>query len=196
MGDHGLLRQRKLNNRSTPYEPVFYTVIEDKGSAVTARRITDGRELQQDASQLKIAKILMYQENADDGSQREGWRDKLLMGAANMKDQPLSQKSVEQENLPEQKTTTESVQEDPTEKSGGGGSQQEEAARAVNHEVGMLSSTVRDTSKPFSSSTRPTRPKRTRRRPAYLSEFVTLITRRYVYYMYTYSNLDYRMGTE
>lgn len=67
----------------------------------------------------------MYQENADDGSQREGWRDKLLMGAANMKDQPVSQKDVEQENLPEQETTTESVQEDPTEKSGGGGSQQE-----------------------------------------------------------------------
>ena len=89
------------------------------------------------------------------------------------------------------------MQEDPTEKSGGGDSQQKEAARAVNHqEVGMLSSTVRDTSKPFSSSTRPTRPKRTKRRPAYLSDFVTLITRRYVYYMYTYSNLDYRMGTE
>ena len=87
-----------MNNRSTPYEPVCYTVIKDNGSAVTARRITDGREVQQDASQLKIAKILMYQENADDGSQREGWRDKLLMDAANMKDQPVSQKSVEQEN--------------------------------------------------------------------------------------------------
>lgn len=59
---------------------------------------TAGRFSKMHASQLKIAKILMYQENADDGSQREGWRDKLLMGGANMKDQPVSQKSVEQEN--------------------------------------------------------------------------------------------------
>ena len=45
MGDHVLLRQRKTNKWSTPYVPVFYTVIKISGSAITARRITDGREV-------------------------------------------------------------------------------------------------------------------------------------------------------
>ena len=45
VGDHVLLRQRKRNNWSTPYEPVFYTVIKISGSAIAARRITDGREV-------------------------------------------------------------------------------------------------------------------------------------------------------
>ena len=40
-----LLRQRKSNKCSTPYEPVFYTVIKMSGSAITARRIADGREV-------------------------------------------------------------------------------------------------------------------------------------------------------
>ena len=68
-------------------------------SALTARRITDGREVQQDASQFKLANVLMYQENADESGQSEDWRETLLMGAGDMKDQPIYQKDVEQENL-------------------------------------------------------------------------------------------------
>ena len=48
VGDHVLLRQRKRNKWSTPYEPVFYTVIKISGSAITARRVSDGREVQRD----------------------------------------------------------------------------------------------------------------------------------------------------
>ena len=44
VGDHVLLRQRKRNKWSIPYEPVFYTVIKMSGSALTTRPITDGRE--------------------------------------------------------------------------------------------------------------------------------------------------------
>ena len=36
VGDHVLLRQRKRNKWSTPYDPVFYTVIKISGSAITA----------------------------------------------------------------------------------------------------------------------------------------------------------------
>ena len=36
VGDHVLLRQRKRNKWSTPYAPVFYTVIKISGSAITA----------------------------------------------------------------------------------------------------------------------------------------------------------------
>ena len=96
VGDHVLLRQRKRDKWSTPYEPVFYTVIEIRGSAITPRRITDGREVQRYASQFKLANVLMYQENADEGGQGEECREKLLMGAGDMKDQSICQK--EQEN--------------------------------------------------------------------------------------------------
>ena len=177
VGDHVLLRQRKRNKWSTPYEPVFYTVIKISGSAITARRITDGREVQRDASQFKLANVLMYQENVDESGQSEDWRETLLMGAGDMKDQPIYQKDVEQENLlelPEQETTAEPVQENPSEQSGSGSSQQEGGTTAVNcQEVDMPSPAVQDTSVPSSSSTRPSRPKRTRRRLAYLNDFIT-----------------------
>ena len=41
----------------------------------------------------------MYQENADESGQSEDWRETLLMGAGDMKDQPIYQRDVEQENL-------------------------------------------------------------------------------------------------
>ena len=55
-----LLRQRKRNKWSTPYEPVFYTVIKISGSAITARRIADGQEIRRDANQFNLANVLMY----------------------------------------------------------------------------------------------------------------------------------------
>ncbi|KAK2547614.1 Uncharacterized protein P5673_032352 [Acropora cervicornis] len=177
VGDHVLLRQRKRNKWSTPYEPVFYTVIKISGSAITARRITDGGEVRRDASQFKLANILMYQENADDSGQSEGWRETLLMGVGDLKNEPSYHKDVEWENLPEppeQETTAEPVQGNPTEQSGNGNSQQEGGTTAVNcQEVDVPSPVVQDTSVPSSSSTRPSRPKRTRRRPAYLNDFTT-----------------------
>ena len=77
----------------------------------------------------------MYQENAEECSQSEDWRETLLMGVGDMKDQPNYQKDVDQENLlelPEQETTAEPVQEKPTEQSGSGSSQQEGGTTAVN----------------------------------------------------------------
>ena len=46
VGDYVLLRQSKRNKWLTPYAPIFYTVIKISGSAITARSITDGREVQ------------------------------------------------------------------------------------------------------------------------------------------------------
>ena len=105
MGGHVLLRQRKRNKWSSPYEPVFYTVIEIRGSAITPRRITDGREVQRYASQFKLVNVLMYQENADEGGQGEECRETLLMGAGDMKDKPICQMDVEQNllELPEER---------------------------------------------------------------------------------------------
>ena len=58
----------------------------------------------------------MYHENVDESGQSEDSRETLLMGAGDMKDQPIYKKDVEQENLlelPEQETTAEPVQENP-----------------------------------------------------------------------------------
>ena len=119
----------------------------------------------------------MYQESADESSQSEEWIERLLMGVGDLKDQPSYHKDVERENLPElpeQETTTQPVQENPTEQSGNGSSQQEGGTTAVNcQEVDMPSPAVQDISEPSSSSTRPSRPKRTWRRPAYLNDFTT-----------------------
>ncbi|CAH3177126.1 unnamed protein product [Porites lobata] len=179
MADEG--GSSKEHNFVVGDHPVFYTVIKISGSATTARRITDGREVQRDASQFKLANVLMYQENVDESGQSEDWRETLLMGAGDMKDQPIYQKDVEQENFLElpargatRETTAEPVQENPSEQSGSGSSQQEGGTTAVNcQEVDMPSPAVQDTSVPSSSSTRPSRPKGTRRRPAYLNDFIT-----------------------
>jgi hypothetical protein len=42
LGDYVLVRQPKKNKWTTPYEPVFYTVDEIRGSQILARRTTDG----------------------------------------------------------------------------------------------------------------------------------------------------------
>ena len=67
-------------------------MIKISGSATTARRITDGREVQRDASQFKLANVLMYQENVDESGQSEDWRETLLMGGGDIKDQPIYEK--------------------------------------------------------------------------------------------------------
>ena len=74
-------------------------MIEIRVSASTPRRITDGREVQRYASQFKLANVLMYQEKADEGGQGEECRETILMSAGDMKDQPICQMDVEQENL-------------------------------------------------------------------------------------------------
>ena len=119
----------------------------------------------------------MYQENADDSCQSEDWRETLLMGVGDLKNQPNYHNDVERENLPElpeQETNAEPVQENPTEQSGNGSSQQEGRTTAANcQEVDIPSPAVQDTTVPSSSSTRPSRPKRTTRRPASLNDFTT-----------------------
>ena len=41
------------------YEPVFYVVCNICGSEVTATRVTDGRTVCQDASQIKLANAVI-----------------------------------------------------------------------------------------------------------------------------------------
>ena len=111
------------------------------------------------------------------------------MGVGDLKNQPSYHKDVERENIPEppeQETTAEPVQENPTEQSGNGSSQQEGGTTAVNcQEVDMPSPAVQDPSVPSSNSTRPSRPKITRRLPACLSNL-----------LHTYGSSEYKIETE
>ena len=59
VGDHVLLKQKKRNKQPTAYEPAFYTIIRTDGSSIAAHRITDGWEVYRDASQFKIARVLI-----------------------------------------------------------------------------------------------------------------------------------------
>ena len=57
--DYVLLKQKKSNKWTTAFEPAFYTVTKIEGSSITIKRIKDGRELCRDASQLKLANLLV-----------------------------------------------------------------------------------------------------------------------------------------
>lgn len=59
LGDYVLVKQPRKNKWSTPYEPVFYVVCNIHGSQITARRVTDGRTVCRDASQFKLANAVI-----------------------------------------------------------------------------------------------------------------------------------------
>ena len=80
VGVYVLLRQKKVNKWSTAYEPIFYIVIRISGSTITARRVTDGREITRDSSQFKLANALMHEEGAKRGDS-EDCRETLLMNS-------------------------------------------------------------------------------------------------------------------
>ena len=92
-GDCVLIKQRRINKWTLPYEPVFYSVIDVKGSTVTARRISDGRIITRDGSHFKLANMLMREEEeileryaqdvADDTNpdDDESWREQVMQNA-------------------------------------------------------------------------------------------------------------------
>ena len=59
LGDYVLVKQPRKNKWSTPYEPMFYVVCSIRGSQVTARRVTDGRTVCRDTSQFKLANAVI-----------------------------------------------------------------------------------------------------------------------------------------
>ena len=52
-GDTTLVKQRRLNKASPHFEPVPYTVLDVKGSMITARRTTDQKEVTRNSSHFK-----------------------------------------------------------------------------------------------------------------------------------------------
>ena len=92
LGDSVLLDQSKTNKLSTTYEPAFYVVFKVTGSTISARRVTDGREVTRDASEyMKVNDMLnhfqssTYEDTEEEygppaRQAREGnnWREMLL----------------------------------------------------------------------------------------------------------------------
>ncbi len=56
IGEYVLLKQQKRNKWSTAYEPAFYIIYKINGSSISARRVTDGREVCRDSTYFKPTK--------------------------------------------------------------------------------------------------------------------------------------------
>ncbi len=134
MGDYVLLRQKKVNKWSTAYEPIFYTVIRISGSTITARRVTDGREICRESRQFKLANAFMHEEGAKGGNS-EDWRETLLMNSGST-NQPSGQ-VVQPQAIPEQSDLPE---ESVANGSSGNANQQLEELPTVSTEEGSTSS--------------------------------------------------------
>ena len=87
VNNYVLLKKEKKNKWSTAFEPAFYIIYKIEGSAVSARRVTDGREISRDASEFKLANTLVDEhgidatrEQHDASLERNGddWRERLL----------------------------------------------------------------------------------------------------------------------
>ena len=68
VGDKVLLKRRKINKWSTSHEKENYVIVGVNGSAIRARRKSDGRTITRDASKFKLLKM----------PRDEYWRERLL----------------------------------------------------------------------------------------------------------------------
>ena len=68
IGDKVLLKKKKINKWCTCHEKQFYVIIEIHGSSITARRKSDGRTIDRDASKFRF----FYDVRNDN------WRERLL----------------------------------------------------------------------------------------------------------------------
>ena len=92
IGDKVLLKKRKINKWSTSHEKEFYEIIEIHGSTVEARRRSDGRTIERDASKFRF-----FQDVAEDN-----WREGLLRssrGGKSSTQDRRAEETNEQENI-------------------------------------------------------------------------------------------------
>ncbi|CAG2255184.1 unnamed protein product [Mytilus edulis] len=71
IGDYVLLEQPKRDKLTTAYEPAFYIIYRINGSAIQARRVTDGREMCRDASKFKLANELVQNSKSETQEDKE-----------------------------------------------------------------------------------------------------------------------------
>ena len=148
----------------TPYQAMTNRPVRTKisGSTITARRITDGREICRDSSQFKLANAIMHRGSTEAAS-REDWREKLLMNAGNTSDQP-SEHTTQLQTIPEQG----SIPEQESVLTQGNAADELRPTEESHPATAAAQDRVQESPGIHSS-----RLKRLRRRPAYLTDYVT-----------------------
>ena len=156
-GDYVLVTQPKKNKWSTPYEPVFYIVYSIQGSRITARRATDGRTICRDASQFKLVNAVIN--TADEQETKEG----AILPPANPEfhrpgsEAPRNMLSID-EPAPKETPDMEDADTPPED--------QEQTQQIMESDQPNPSRT------PPRHQTPSTRPRRDKRRPSYLQDYV------------------------
>ena len=164
IGDHVLLKQSKRNKWSTAYEPAFYVVTRVDGSSIASRRIKDGREVYRDASQYKQANMLI-----EDHEPRKIVVEENAISQDNDED-PVAEETTQKQlisdketTLPNATTESEAVQEAV-----------EEMPMEIHDHIPENSSVEQTNQADKSMVEQPiSRPRRTKRKPAYLADYVT-----------------------
>ena len=156
-GDYVLVTQPKKNKWSTPYEPVFYIVYSIQGSRITARRATDGRTICRDASQFKLVNAVIN--TADEQETKEG----AILPPANPEfhrpgSEALRNMLSIDEPAPKETPNMEDADTPPED--------QEQTQQIMESDQPNPSRT------PPRHQTPSTRPRRDKRRPSYLQDYV------------------------
>ena len=60
VGDPVLVKQKKSNKLSTPFDPKPYVITKVKGSMIITKRISDGRNITQNSLQFKLLNLPMH----------------------------------------------------------------------------------------------------------------------------------------
>jgi len=103
-GDYVLLKQKKTNKLSTPYEPLLHVITKIQGSTVTVRHLQDRRELMRNASHLKLANTVIEKDRdkqpAEENLPNIDWREELLKNSTTEEAEP-TRNSEQTETLQE-----------------------------------------------------------------------------------------------
>ena len=150
VGYYVLLKQQKKNKWSTAYEPAFYIIYRIAGSSIGARRITDGREIFRDASHFKLVR---NQEELEEQYELQLNHQKVKDDDHYQSKRPDWRENIlSKRNVSEQDNTSSNHQEN-----------QQAQPTPVQHA---------ELNQPEEQPT-VSRPQRTRRRPAYLEDYLT-----------------------
>lgn len=174
-GDYVLLKQKKQNKYSTPFEPNFYIVFKVDGSRIGARRWRDGREVYRDASQFKLANAAIELEDTRSKEEDVAMdREELLMMARPERDTclhvPMTPCQTRDTVAVDQETQSPST--DTQKSPHTGTSMQLSPVHSPGvHDPRMHSPRVQNTRTP-KESTQTERPRRSRQIPRYLMDYV------------------------
>ena len=120
IGDRVLLKKRKQNKWSSAFEKESYSIIGISGSTIEAKRKSDGRTMQRDASKFKL-----FHE-----ARRVDWRGRLLCSSRHR--QPVTPNTTPTQEGQTEERDNEAGQEGFNEEENGNQQQDVETGRQAN----------------------------------------------------------------